>query len=400
MLLREDPGEDMSAATGRPAAPRLDRSGLERLRAEARQAAASPRLQQPEPEPEPVEEIEPIAAGAPPNGAHQRLDSLRAELERAPITSGAPESLAALRAEFRRKHIEAPEDTGTGPGLDWRGALKPSRILLLAVALVAGGAAAWLAVQGTATPPAPLVEAATETAAAPPPAPAPTVQVLVATAEIGIGQRLTPQSVGWQAWPEEALRTDYITDAATPEAVADMAGAMARFEFVPGEPIRNAKLVRSDQGYLSAVLEPGMRGVSITIAAESAAGGFVVPNDRVDVVLTRGTAAGQVSRTIAQNARVLAIDTRLGELGTTGAPADPDNPRAEIFADRAIATLELDPAQAQIVVNSIRLGELSLVLRAMTDFADTASSSEAVANQAIRMTSPFWTGMNSGLMQQ
>jgi pilus assembly protein CpaB len=136
-----------------------------------------------------------------------------------------------------------------------------------------------------------------------------------------------------------------------------------------------------------------MRGVSLTINAAAAAGGYVVPNDRVDVVLTRGTAAGQVSRTIARNARVLAIDTRLGELGTTGAPADPDNPRAEIFSGTAIAILELDPAQAEIVVNSIRLGELSLVLRAMSDFTDQSDDS-AAANQAIRMTSPFWTGMN------
>jgi len=377
----------MSAASG--PARRLDRSGLERLRAETIQGG--PRLHRAAPDPEPVEDI--IAPDPAPGGARQRLDDLRAELERAPISSAAPESLAALRAEFRRKHIESVEDGGNqayGTGFDWRGALKPARLALLLIALVAGGAAAWLATQGAPAEPAPAA-AAPETIAPPPEAP--TVQVLVATAEIGIGQRLSPETVAWQAWPEAALRTDYITDAATPEAITDMAGTVARFEFVAGEPIRAAKLVRADQGYLSAVLEPGMRGVSISITAASAAGGFVVPNDRVDVVLTRGIANGQVSRTIARNARVLAIDTRLGELGTTGAPADPDNPRAEIFSDRAIATLELDPAQAEIVVNSIRLGELSLVLRAMSDFTDAGDGS-AAANQAIRMTSPFWTGMN------
>ncbi len=382
IAFRDDPEPETPAASG--GTRRLDRSGLERLRTDA---PRGPHLHV-EPDPEPVEED----AAAAPNGAHQRLDDLRAALERAPISSAAPESLAALRAEFRRKHIESVEEGGNhglGAGFDWRGALKPTRLVLLLVALGAGGGAAWLATQGAPATPVPTVAAQPEPAVPPPPAP--TARVLVATADIGIGQRLTPATVAWQAWPEAALRPDYVT--ATPEAIADMAGTIARFEFVAGEPIRASKLVRADQGYLSAVLAPGMRGVSLTINAAAAAGGYVVPNDRVDVVLTRGTAAGQVSRTIARNARVLAIDTRLGELGTTGAPADPDNPRAEIFSGTAIAILELDPAQAEIVVNSIRLGELSLVLRAMSDFTDQSDDS-AAANQAIRMTSPFWTGMN------
>jgi pilus assembly protein CpaB len=156
-----------------------------------------------------------------------------------------------------------------------------------------------------------------------------------------------------------------------PEALTDMLGTVARFEMFEGDPIRQQKLIRTDQGYLSAVLDKGMRGVSISVQADAASGGFIVPNDHVDVILTRGTADGQQAETIVSNVRVLAINTRLGELGTTGGPEDPANPRAEIFSDTAIATLELDPSQAETIVNAKQMGQLSLALRSIVDFAET-----------------------------
>jgi pilus assembly protein CpaB len=195
------------------------------------------------------------------------------------------------------------------------------------------------------------------------------VQVLVATTAIGIGERLSSANMAWLDWPKNAVRPDYIDNESTPEALTDMSGAVARFEMFEGDPIRQQKLIRTDQGYLSAVLEKGMRGISISVPADSASGGFIVPNDHVDVILTRSTDDGQQAETIVGNVRVLAINTRLGELGTTGAPDDPNNPRAEIFADTAIATLELDPAQAEVVVNAVQMGKLSLSLRSIVDFA-------------------------------
>ncbi len=215
-------------------------------------------------------------------------------------------------------------------------------------------------------------------------------QILVAKKAIGMGEKLSPASVEWQDWPQGAVRPEYITIAATPGAIPDMTGAVARYEIFPGEPIREQKLARAKDGYLSAVLDPGMRGVSVSVAAESASGGFVVPNDHVDVVLTHAAALGQVSNTILHNVRVLAINTRLGETGTTGAPTDPANPKAEIFIDHAIATLELDATQADVIINAAQSGKLSLVLRALTDAGEVAKSEERATNEAIRMTSPFW----------
>jgi pilus assembly protein CpaB len=254
--------------------------------------------------------------------------------------------------------------------------MRVSRILLLLVALLAGGLAAWLATRGGGQPDnAPPTQVVQEARA----------QILVAKTPIGVGERLSDANLQWQDWPEGALRPEYVTAAATPEAITDMKGSVARFEFFPGEPIRPEKLVRSDQGYLSAVLAKGMRGVSIAVTAESASGGFIVPNDHVDVILARNTENGDISETILSNVRVLAINTRLGELGATGAPDDPNNPRAEVFADAAIATLELDPGQAETVANAGQMGKLSLSLRSIVDFADDPGASDTQRNAPIRL---------------
>jgi pilus assembly protein CpaB len=139
--------------------------------------------------------------------------------------------------------------------------------------------------------------------------------------------------------------------------------------------------------------------VSVSVTAESASGGFIVPNDHVDVVLTMSGANGHVSETILHNVRVLAINTRLGEVGTTGAPADPEDPRAEIFADKAIATLALDPTQAEVIINASTLGGLALVLRSMVDFAEADGMEQSAANAAIRISSPFWSNNPSGVLE-
>ena len=256
--------------------------------------------------------------------------------------------------------------------------MRPSRIVLLLVAILAGGLAAFLATRGdrpvqVVQGPETVIQEAK-------------VQILVAAAPIGVGQRLTAQTVAWADWPEGAIRPEYVTIAAMPDAITEMAGAVARFEFFPGEPIREQKLARADQGYLSAVLAKGKRGVSIAVTADSASGGFIVPNDHVDVVLTRAGDTGQISETILHNVKVLAIGNRLGEIGTTGAASDPEDPRAEVFADLAITTLELDPVQAETAINASRAGQLSLALRSIADFTETPGQVQRRAsNQAVRV---------------
>jgi len=261
--------------------------------------------------------------------------------------------------------------------------MKASRLLLLLVALLAGGLAAWLATRGGGdTPPDQPQTTVVQEARA---------KVLVAKMPVGVGEKIIDDDIEWQDWPEGAVRAEFITEAASPNAITDIRGSVARFEIFPGEPILSSKLVKADQGYLSAVLDKGRRGVSITVAAEAASGGFIVPNDHVDVVLTRSTGQGPVSEVLLTNVRVLAINARLGETGKTGAPDDGStnekgDPKSQVFANSAIATLDLDPGQAETVINATQQGKLSLALRSIVDFPQTeTTTAEVQRNAAIKI---------------
>lgn len=257
--------------------------------------------------------------------------------------------------------------------------MRPARIVLLLVALVAGSLAAFL-VTRSGRPPAPTSEVVTQVVQEA------KTQILVARAPIGVGERLNPERLEWQDWPDGALRPEYVTVSAMPDAPKQLTGAVARFEFFPGEPIREAKLVRADQGYLSAVLSPGKRGVSVTVSAASSAGGFVVPNDHVDVLLTTSTEMGQRSEVILSNVRVLALGKRLGEMGVSGGDETgaEGSPNPTTFDASTIATLELDPGQAETLVNASTRGQLSLTLRSVADF-NRAEAGPATTNQAVRL---------------
>jgi len=262
--------------------------------------------------------------------------------------------------------------------------MRVSRIVLVLVAIVAGGLAAFLALGNAFNQPAPeqpvqIAQVKHD-------------QVLIAKSDIGVGERLGVTNLEWQDWPQNMVLPGYVTSSATPQAIEDMRNTVARFELFKGEPIQQAKLVHTDQGYLSAVLDKGMRGVSISVAAEAASGGFIVPNDHVDVILTHvGPGGQQTSETLLANVRVLAINTRLGETGKTGGPEDGsappegDGPKSQIFAGGAIATLELDPVQAETVINATSLGRLSLALRSIVDFTQANDDSKLKRNAPIRL---------------
>ena len=259
--------------------------------------------------------------------------------------------------------------------------MKPSRIVLLLIAIIAGGLAAFLATRGSGPSPEVQQVVATQPAAG--------TQVLVATQPIGVGQRLSAAVVAWQPWPESAVRPEYINIAKSPDAATKIVGTVARFEIFPGEPINDGKLVHSDQGFLSAVLDPGMRGVSVSVSVASGSGGFIIPNDRVDVLLTNAAQGQTASNVILSDVKILAIGTRLGQSGTTGAPADPD-PKTQIFTTDSIATLELTPSQAETLITATALGKISLVLRSVADFGKpTGAATDTVAattnNQTVRI---------------
>jgi Flp pilus assembly protein CpaB len=222
-----------------------------------------------------------------------------------PPNPGRSESDQPFVSKFER-NLESLRPRVQAP----RMSIRPSRLILIGVAIFAGGIAGFLALMQN-QPPAPVVtEPVTEIVVAP------TAKVLVASQTIGVGQKLSPDMVEWADWPEAQVRSEYITDVNLPDAIAEMTGNVVRAEFLPGEPIREQKLIDADGGYLSALLEGGLRGVSVAVTADAASGGFIIPNDHVDVVLTRMAVDGQESETILSNVRVLGINSQL-----SGVPA-------------------------------------------------------------------------------
>jgi pilus assembly protein CpaB len=140
--------------------------------------------------------------------------------------------------------------------------------------------------------------------------------------------------------------------------------------FVTGEPIREAKLVNAKgSGFMAAILPHGMRAVSTLIRPETGAAGFILPNDRVDVILTRREGDNRgggapPSETILTNIRVLAIDQNIEEKA------------GQKVMTGTTATLELSPAQAELLVQGQAQGQLSLALRSVTDASQKDDSTE------------------------
>jgi pilus assembly protein CpaB len=190
--------------------------------------------------------------------------------------------------------------------------------------------------------------------------PSETVEILVAKTDIGVGRAVSEEDLTWQAWPIAAAGPLFIRKTDRPNAIGEYKGAVARSPFIAGEPIREQKLVRADgSGFMSAILPAGKRAISTEISAETGAGGFILPNDYVDVILTRrDQGQGQeaiTSETILRNIRVLAIDQTVEE----------KNGQKVVVGKTA--TLELGPQQAETLAMSRQRGSLSLALRSLAD---------------------------------
>ncbi|WP_338688393.1 Flp pilus assembly protein CpaB [Bradyrhizobium sp. 26S5] len=237
--------------------------------------------------------------------------------------------------------------------------MKTARIVVLGIAGVAGLAAMYLASVGDRKP-------------APPPPPVaqlPTVEVLVAKSDIGLGQSLKAEDVQWQRWPAETASSAFLRHDTNADAMTEVIGSIARAPFIVGEPIREQKLVKANgSGFMAAILPSGMRAISTEISPETGAGGFILPNDRVDVILSRrdknpdqqqGARDIVTTEILLSNVRVLAIDQ---------APKEKDGNNSLVGKT---VTLELKPEQAETLARARQTGTLALALRSIADVNET-----------------------------
>lgn len=273
------------------------------------------------------------------------------------------------------------------------------RIIILAVAALAAIAVAVVVRGMTArNEPAPV-------AAAPAPAPRPTTRVLVAKVDLPVGTRLTPDNMTWQDWPADALNEAFITDGAgarTPAtgavqrtaaqaqqaasdvisgngAMQSLEGAIVRTAIVRGEPIIAAKIVRGGEGgFMSVVLGPGMRAMSLPVTVEASAGGFILPGDRVDVLTSspaREQEGGFTAQTVMRNVRVLAIDQTTQAAGGSQALVG------------AVVTLEIPAADTEILARAKAQGNVMLALRSYADLSGPAGRAgpSAASGDSVRI---------------
>jgi pilus assembly protein CpaB len=238
--------------------------------------------------------------------------------------------------------------------------MKPAKLIVLGVAVSAALGAAWIS--------SGLVKTKVVVAPSAPVAREKMDQVLVAAVEIPVGTQVTAEKLRWQDWPKASVSPLMVTRDTSPQGIEDVAGSIARAPTMDGEPIRKDKMIKgANAGFMSAVLPTGMRALAINIVSSGAktAGGFVLPNDRVDIIKTgrdeEGTRSRQsdvyVSDTILQNIRVLAIGQNVQERN------------GEKVVVGETATLEVDPKQAELLTLAQRTGDLALVLRSLADIA-------------------------------
>jgi pilus assembly protein CpaB len=237
--------------------------------------------------------------------------------------------------------------------------------MVLGIALTAALGAAWIAKKIVSGPRE--VETVEKTVGS--------TDVLVAADAINLGDSVRAEDLKWQQWPVEGVTPGLITRSAEPDAPAKLSGSVARAPFIAGEPIKDQKLIKiSEGGVMAAILPSGMRAISTPIREETSAGGFILPNDRVDVILSHKIKVGSkeepVSEAVLRNVRVLAIGQEI------------ENKDGEKVATGKTATLELTPRQAELLALAQSMGEISLSLRSLADATPGQAESTAKIGDA------------------
>lgn len=187
--------------------------------------------------------------------------------------------------------------------------------------------------------------------------------VLVAAKELTTGSFVQPDSVRWQEWPDVATPETYYVRGQRGED--DIAGAVVRRPIAAGEPIADGNLVKpGERGFLAAVLDPGMRAISVAVDDTSSNAGLIFPGDRVDLILTQtielpeGSGSRRASETVLKDVRVIAM----GQALTSEAAAESSGGKRDTART---ATLEVTPEHAERVALVSELGKLSLSLRSL-----------------------------------
>jgi pilus assembly protein CpaB len=203
--------------------------------------------------------------------------------------------------------------------------------------------------------------------------------VLVASEDLPMGTVVNEGATSWQDWPKAAVSEFMITKSGRADSIDEVNGSMTRVAFMRGEPIRRDKLVKTGTGgFMSAILPSGMRAIAIKIdnGGDSSAGGFILPNDRVDVVrLARDDEA-----TKARGVEVLTAETILANVRVLAIGQNVEEQNGKKVITGANATLELSPDQVNLIVLAQQSGNSNLHL-ALRSLADSGGPPKTVSGE-------------------
>jgi pilus assembly protein CpaB len=224
------------------------------------------------------------------------------------------------------------------------------------------------------------------------PAPEPqikNIEIIAAAHNLSTGTIIKDMDLKWIPWSAEAENSKFFIKGKA--NTTDLVGAVVREGITGDEPVLTSRVVQPhEQGFLAAVLKPGMRAMSVSLTPSAEVAGFIFPGDRVDVILTNtfsrkdvtDLTERRVSETVLEDVRVLALDQRSDNQSNDPKVAQ-------------IATLEVSPKQAEKLALASDLsgqatgnkGSISLALRSL---ASEEPSKDGTAKPAGKDTSPTW----------
>ncbi len=233
--------------------------------------------------------------------------------------------------------------------------MNKAQIIVLTVALAAGGGA-FLLMNGYNPPPLPVVMA---------PARA-TDDVLIATRDLPYGTELKDPDLNWQPWPKDSTPKGGVFKSESPTAKEDIVDSFVRVPIAEGEPVRRDRLIKgATAGLMSTMLPSGKRAIAIDVSLNTTAGGFILPNDRVDVIRTYRDEDATKNRGVdVVGSEVILMNVRVLAMGQSYELKNGEN-----VVLGATATLELDLRQSELIVLAQRTSSapLALALRPLVD---------------------------------
>ena len=193
----------------------------------------------------------------------------------------------------------------------------------------------------------------------PPPEAAAENKILVAGKQLNVGEKIQAGNLIWQVWPQASFQETYVKEGTL--ELQSLTGSVVLENLNKGEPIILSNFVKpGERGILAALLPAGKRAISIPVTAQTSSSGLIVPGDYVDVILSK---PGQ-STTIVRNLKVIALDSKM----TTSSEA-PTVPK--------VATLEVTPAEAELITATSGQGVLSLSLYSVSETQKESVESES-----------------------